>query len=472
MHRATSYEQWKKAARAEDRRTGADSWRAQDRTRLYDYKIIRRRYLELVQIRKSGDAQRLLYYLNEGLHGNMGGMGAPALYARAHSGTKKLITRYVDELVLALHDLEDVDEREIDFLEKLAFLRRARDCFGRSALMLSGAGSLGAFHFGVAKALTEQQLVPNVISGASAGSVVAAMIGTRQPQDLESVFSTGGVASSFESLGGPGRGAGGRRRIRIENLTAAIEAAIPDMTFIEALEETGRQINVSVAPATLHQRSRLLNASTSPNAFIREAVLASCAVPGVFPPVTLAARDSSGARRPYVPSRQWVDGSITDDLPARRLARLYGVNHFISSQANPIALLGFQDPHSPGGLLPRLGGVYASASQELLRAVFPFAMAAVRNWHPVNTYTRLWFSVLTQDYTADVNIAPRQRFFDPRMLLAALSTQEAEALLDEGERATWPKIEIIRNCTEVSRCIDTLLIRMEEREPRLTAVRA
>ena len=39
----------------------------------------------------------------------------------------------------------------------------------------------------------------------------------------------------------------------------------------------------------MQQRSRLLNATTSPNALIREAVLASCAIPGMFPAVTLAA---------------------------------------------------------------------------------------------------------------------------------------------------------------------------------------
>ena len=41
-------------------------------------------------------------------------------------------------------------------------------------------------------------------------------------------------------------------------------------------------------------------------------MLASCAIPGIFSPVTLMAKGPSGERMPYVPSRQWVDGSITD----------------------------------------------------------------------------------------------------------------------------------------------------------------
>ena len=94
------------------------------------------------------------------------------------------------------------------------------------------------------------------------------------------------------------------------------------MTFGEAFEHTGRKINISVSPSEVHQSSRLLNAVTSPNVCIREAVMASCAVPGVFPAVTLMAKNARGERLPYVASRKWVDGSIADDLPAKRLARL------------------------------------------------------------------------------------------------------------------------------------------------------
>lgn len=125
MAEATSYEEWTARALAEDRRSGADLWKQEEPSDLYDYRVIRRRYDELAEIRKSGDAQRLLYYLNEGMHGNMGGMGSPALYAYARFGTKALIVQYVDELVSALRDMEEMDEAEIPFREKLDFFRRA-----------------------------------------------------------------------------------------------------------------------------------------------------------------------------------------------------------------------------------------------------------------------------------------------------------------------------------------------------------
>ena len=45
--------------------------------------------------------------------------------------------------------------------------------------------------------------------------------------------------------------------------------------------------SVTVSPAEPHQQGRLLNYLTAPNVFLSRGVLASCAVPGVFPPEAL-----------------------------------------------------------------------------------------------------------------------------------------------------------------------------------------
>ena len=115
----------------------------------------------------------MLFTLNEGIHGNMGGMGKPVLYSRAKFGTKNLIGDYVDAIVDALEHLRTLDSDHPDFLERLDFFRRASKCYGKSALMLSGGAILGNFHVGVVKSLVEQDLLPDVISGASAGSLIA-----------------------------------------------------------------------------------------------------------------------------------------------------------------------------------------------------------------------------------------------------------------------------------------------------------
>jgi TAG lipase / steryl ester hydrolase / phospholipase A2 / LPA acyltransferase len=195
--------------------------------------------------------------------------------------------------------------------------------------------------------------------------------------------------------------------------------------------------------------------------YIREAVLASCAIPGIFPPVTLAAKNRLGQRQPYVPSRQWVDGSLTDDLPAKRLIRLYGVNHLITSQTNPVAVWSILDSQTQDNLLGRLWEINQNATREWLRATYPLAIELTKNLYPINVMTRMLYSVATQDYTADINILPRRRFWDPRKLLAVLSEHEIRTLIAEGEAATWPRIEMIRNCTHISRTLDRILTRLE-----------
>jgi TAG lipase / steryl ester hydrolase / phospholipase A2 / LPA acyltransferase len=450
-----SYEEWKTAALAHDELSGAAEWRKRDPSRRYDFRAIRLRYNELCEVKAKGDPHALMFCLNEGIHGNMGGMGRASLYARARFGTKDLITHYIAELADALEQMARVEDDRIPFEERLDFFRRASHCFGRSALMLSGAGSLGPFHLGVAKALIEQELLPGVISGSSAGAFVAAVLGTHPDEELVGLL--GRIASDGRGVVAPELEARAGRRMRIPELRALVEAMIPDLTFQEAFERTGREINISVSPAEPHQSSRLLNAITSPSVLIREAVLASCSIPGVYPAVTLAARGRDGVRRPYVPSRKWIDGSISADLPERRLARLYGVNYFVTSQTNPVVVWALRDAGWEDGPVHRLVDVSRSLGREWMRAIYPSAMRLLKRSYPLHMVARMAFSVATQDYTADVNILPSRRFWDPRKLLALLGPDEVRSLIREGERSTWPKIEMLRNCTRVGRTLDRIL---------------
>jgi len=50
--------------------------------------------------------------------------------------------------------------------------------------MLSGGASMAVYHLGVIKALYEQDLLPRIISGSSAGSIVAAIICTRPYEQI------------------------------------------------------------------------------------------------------------------------------------------------------------------------------------------------------------------------------------------------------------------------------------------------
>ncbi|MDZ7684955.1 MAG: hypothetical protein U5O39_08015 [Gammaproteobacteria bacterium] len=196
---------------------------------------------------------------------------------------------------------------------------------------------------------------------------------------------------------------------------------------------------------------------------IREAVMASCAIPGIFPPVTLAAKDRNGERRPYVSSRQWVDGSGCGRFAGQAIvAPLWRQSlHYQPDQpCRSLVSAGFQGRDD---IIGRLWEINPEClHRQWLRATYPFAMQVVRDMYPINVWTRMFYSIATQDYTADINIIPRQKFRDPRKLLAVLTEHETSTLIHEGEVATWPRVEMIRNCTKISFTLDAILERLED----------
>jgi NTE family protein len=464
VDKAGTYEEWQEAARAYDARTGLDRWKVMDQTQRYDYVSIRVRLDRLRALRARNDNRGLLFSLNEGIHGNMGGMGSAALYEKAKFGTKQLVVDYVDEIVSALEHLASAEVDEISSEEKLDFFHRADHCFGRSAFMMSGSGSLLYFHIGVVRTLLEQGLLPDVLSGSSGGSFVGSLVATQSDAELLDKLSVGNLIEELETaLGYSKRSPRYKPSVMpIDDVYRIVEHIVPDLTFQEALERTGRHLNVSIAPAETHQRSRLLNAITSPNVYVREGILASGAVPGVYPPVTLAAKDHLGERQAYLPSEKWVDGSVSDDMPAKRLARLYGVNHYIVSQTNPHVIPFVTDSKRRQDTI----GVWKDAGTKTARAWVNAGATTLEkplSLSPaLKRATNLWLSVINQDYVGDINILPSNRFFNPFRVLAFLTEKEIRELIRAGEKATWPKVEMIRIQTKISRTLDRILSEFEQ----------
>ncbi|MFT6432172.1 MAG: putative acylesterase/phospholipase RssA [Candidatus Azotimanducaceae bacterium] len=457
LSRAKSYEEWQALAMAHDEATGMDKWKLEPTSTKYDYANIQYRLDELRKLRANHDDVGLLFSLNEGIHGNQGGIGNDALYEKAKFGTKKLITDYVDEVVDALRHIESLPESdELNHEDKIDFFHRARLCFGRSALMMSGAGSLGHFHHGVGKVLIEHDMLPDVISGSSAGSIFASLLGTHTTEELTELFETDLFQSPIEDEQERHPWGLVRPQVDPDQLRVMLERFIPNMTFQEAYEKTGRSISVTIAPHEENQSSRLMNAVTSPNVYIRSAVTASCAVPGVFPPVMLMAKNVYGEPQPYLPNRRWVDGSVTDDLPAKRLSRLYAVNHYIVSQANPLSLAMLNSDR----LIPlpsSTKSIMRHATREMLKSSEQFSRKYLRQIPSAGQAMSMFHSLMAQDYTGDINIVPNLGFIDPQKLLAQLSAKEIEELVTEGEKSTWPQLERIRISTKIGRTLDHIL---------------
>lgn len=466
LDNAQDYETWRELALAFDRETGLDEWKERQTSEHYDHHLIRSRLNKLKELRKKNEDVELFYMLNEGIHGNMGGMGRAALYTHAKFGTKKLIIEYIDEVVAALVHLSQMENEQISFAQKLDFFRRASHCFGRSALMLSGGANFGMFHLGVTKALHEQRLLPTVISGSSAGSVVAAVIGTHSDAELKEYFKLEQIKHEAMKFMGWKRLFKGQNLLDGDHLEESMAKFIPELTFEEAFQKTKRAINITISPARLNHESRMLNAISSPNVYVRKGVMASTAVPGLFPPVTLVAKNYNGEPQPYNPSRQWVDGTLSHDLPGKRLSRLYGVNHFIASQVNPHVVPFVSEKGKAKNMVQLTAETSMKATKNIVSNVLKHTTDNMRS-PAVSYFLTQVHALVSQDYSADITVTPNFSTLNPWKLFSNPETTDIATLVKAGEQATWPKLEWIRNCTKISRTLDSIIEALEVEEKRL-----
>jgi len=100
--------------------------------------------------------------------------------------TSQAQTAYINEVK---RSLDYVQENEILSLEdKRRFYRAINKNYGASALCLSGGAGFGYYHFGVVKAFLEADLLPKVVTGTSAGGLVAALTCTRTDDELRELL--------------------------------------------------------------------------------------------------------------------------------------------------------------------------------------------------------------------------------------------------------------------------------------------
>ncbi|MEQ1438793.1 DUF3336 domain-containing protein [Fontimonas sp. SYSU GA230001] len=455
LHHATDYASWREAAEALDHYEGLDEWRLDDTSEHYDWRLVRARLRQVRQYRQEMQITKLVHHLRQGLHWNLGNTGNPRLYDYARVGTKKLIHDYITEIASALEFLRDLDVPEFPHAAKLKFFTEVAQSYGRSALMLSGGATLGLFHVGVVKALFREGLVPSIMSGSSAGSIVCATVGTRGPDEVEQLLDPEAAYYHFWRIL-PLRDMLRNRAIADQaQLRKAIAANVRDLTFEEAHQRSGRVINITVSPAGVNQPPRLLNYLTFPYLYLHEAVLASCAVPVLFPPVMLMTQDERGERVPYMPLLRWNDGSLKSDLPILRMRRLHNVNHFIVSQTNPHVLpfVSRREPGHGGPLHAARNYLYSTVSGQA-KSLIDLARHNLPTAGGLRRALDLSSSVLDQEYRGNINILPEVSLWRYANVTANPTMESVKRFMLEGERATWPRMEMIRNQTLISQTLN------------------
>ncbi|MEM9305357.1 MAG: DUF3336 domain-containing protein [Pseudomonadota bacterium] len=470
MAKAETYDDWREAAARHDRISGANDWVEDPHSNEYDYQLIQSRTELMRRLRRDQDVPGLVFCLREELHGNLGNMANPVLYTHSWLGTKRLIHDYLDEVVGALEDLRDVEHPDLPIEEKIEFFKRAAQSFGRSALMLSGGATLGLFHLGVVRELWEHRLLPRVFSGSSAGSIIASVMGTHNDEELNEIFELGNFDMVWSKLTGFSNMLRGEGVLDSRRLKRSIDRNVPRMTFEEAYAHTSRKMNISVSPADPNQFPRLLNYLTAPNVLVGHAALASAAIPGIFPPVTLYAKNRDGKSVPHMPHNKWIDGSVHNDIPTIHISRKHNVNHFIVSQANPHVVPFLSKDRERRGIVSFLRQlvvmgpiVQVEHILEAARSHFdvPGLGVLIRHAHALSS----------QPYRGDVTIYPNRQFEHWLKTLSNPTPELIDRLVLAGRRATWPELARVRNTTRISNCFDQCLRDLAERTKTVQTTR-
>ncbi|KAF7725925.1 hypothetical protein EC973_009162 [Apophysomyces ossiformis] len=438
---ATNYEQWAEAASILDDLDGLEKWKRDPRSSDYDWELVQTRLEQLRRVREESPSQSaMIFALRTSLARNLGDMGNPKLYAHARVGTKHLISSYIDEVVKQLNwigDEEAIEEDGLDLKAKHEFFMNIRQSFGRTALLLSGGGTLGLNHLGVIKCLHRARLLPRIISGASSGSIMAALLCTRTEEEIPQMFDPLSIRLDvFERDGQPDTPLMRLRRLLTsgklydaEILREALRTNLGDITFQEAFNRTRWILNITVSSSTSYDMPRLLNYLTAPDVLIWSAVAVSCSVPVFYASSALYAKDRNGNIVPWNP----------------------GVN-----------------PH----VIPFLQKT-TTPSKFRQGANFCMHMAKMEIQHRCTQLTELGIlpsvfykvqAVMSQKYSGDITIIPEIGYSDFLKVLSNPTQGNVADSIVRGERATWPKMSIIKNHLQIELTIDAIIYRLRLRQ--------
>ena len=460
MAAAPDYATWYQHACTLDVLEGMEAWKLNPVSPHYEHELIESRLSNLKTWRRAKDWGQIIFSLREGMQRNLANLANPELYKHTHVGTKRVIDDYITLVAELLNHLCDHDIADLPHADKPVFFKQTGHGFGRSALLLSGGANMGLFHVGVVKALWERDLLPRVVSGSSAGSMVAGLLGTRTDNELPKFFS--GENVDLHAWRWLGLGDMWRQKSIMDNsqLELCLRRNIGEYTFEEAYKRTRRIINITVSPVGLNHQPRLLNYLTTPHIAVWSGVMASCAVPGLFPPVTLMSKDRNGEYRPYMPAVKWADGSLKSDLPMRRLAELYNVNHHIVSQTNPHVLPFIADTRRKEGWTSFLAGLVRGEMKYRSRQILQLTSFGLDSGMLKQVLSHA-AAMVEQNYYGDVTIHPDVELRHYVTLLTNLSHDEFRRRVLEGERATWPKIAMIRDQTVIGQTLEECIQRLK-----------
>jgi predicted acylesterase/phospholipase RssA len=462
MKVSNSYQEWLIYAKELDSITGNDDWKLKNESSLYYHKELEKFLNTIKWKRVNKDIKGLVFHLRTKLVKNFSNLLHPLLYRHSHTGTKRLIEDFQEEVVKCLNFIANFNEKFFPLNKKLEFFSETKHFHGRTALMLSGGGTLGIYHVGVIKALLECNLMPRVLCGSSAGSILASFVCTSTKEELSELLNLNKDIANWDEVNNkiPYLGLLWRKITRgivieMDLFSGFIRRRIGDITFQEAYDKTGWILNITVTGFKEHDNHRVLNFITAPNVLIWTASAASCSVPGVFEPVELLCKNEFGHIVPYKSPHKtkFVDGSISGDIPMQKIAELFNVNAFIVSQVNPFVIPFLDNDH-----YPRFFNTKKLSFWRILKNLIGDEIAHRCNQLKMlgllpNMLTK-YFNIFQQRYKGTVTIFPATRIFDFIRMITNPTLQDRQLWTTLGMRRTFPKISMIESCLKVELELD------------------
>ncbi|KAI9702692.1 MAG: hypothetical protein M1820_006076 [Bogoriella megaspora] len=483
LQKTNTYEEWVVASRKLDAYLGNEKWKGRDEYAYYDDATVRRVRGRLANLRKEVEAvERGLGVQNvengevsaiEELRGlceacvksNFAGVENPRLYSETYFGTKNLVQSFTDEVEASLELL--LKTKQLSQEAKSAMFKHLQNNFGRTALCLSGGATFAYYHFGVAKALLDANLLPNVITGTSGGALVAALLGTRTNEELKKLLVpalAGRITAcrdDFKTWFARYR----RTGARFDAVDWAKRCAWfcrGSLTFAEAYERTGRILNVSCVPSDPHSPTILANYLTCPDCVIWSAVLASAAVPGILNPVVLMKKTPDGTLAPYSFGHKWKDGSLRTDIPLRALNLHFKVNFSIVSQVNPhINLFFFSSRGAVGRPVTHRrgrgwrGGFLGSAVEQYIKLDLTKWLKVLRHLELLpRPLGQDWSEIWLQRFSGTITIWPKSKLSDFWYILNDPTPERLARMIHAGQQSAFPKLQFIANRMKAERLIE------------------
>lgn len=470
-----TYAEWVENAISLDKYLGLDRWSDNPRFSYYDYKTIQKTIKKLRVLRENGDTVGLAVLLQGCLKKNFAGIENRQLYSHRYYGTKKLVNEYVEEVTRCIDSVTDASEEQLLIKQKRSFFRVVLKNYGKTALCLSGGACFAYAHFGLVKALLDNDLLPLIISGTSGGGVIAALACTRTDDELRKLL-VPELARKITACEDPWYvwiPRLWRTGARFDAVAWARKSNFftkGSTTFQEAYKMTGRKLNISTVPAEPHLPVILCNSITSPNCIIWSSLLASSAVPGILNPVVLMMKDpSNGTVVPFSMGNKWRDGSLRTDIPVEALNTYYNVNFSIVSQVNPHISLFFFAPKGTVGrpvAIPRRktrrqkfaslrGGFVATALEQLFKLEIKKWLQIVKTLDLLPRWLEQdLMNVWLQRFTGSITIWPRLRLGDFWYILLDPTEARMQEYLLKGERSMFPRLLFVKHRLSIENAID------------------